>query len=95
MFGFDSYIHLQHVDSIISNNNITRVDIASSYYDFVGLHVLTSAVSFLTGLEAELIYEFVSVVIPILLFDLSIIAFIRHVEKKKKGYIQINIKINL
>ena len=87
MFGFDSYIHLQHVDSIISNNNITRVDVASSYYDFVGLHVLTSAVSFLTGLEAELIYEFVSVVIPILLFDLSIIAFIRHIEKKKRGYI--------
>lgn len=87
MFGFDSYIHLQHVDSIISNNNITRVDVASSYYDFVGLHVLTSGISFLTGLKAKLIYEFVSVVIPILLFDLSVIAFIRHVEKKKRGYI--------
>ncbi|MCG3215128.1 MAG: hypothetical protein KAS63_00275 [Candidatus Heimdallarchaeota archaeon] len=87
MFGFDSYIHLQYVDSIIENGEIVEIDIAASYYDFVGLHVLSSAITLLTGLKTEIIYEFVSIVIPILLFDLSVIAFIRHVEKKRRGYI--------
>jgi hypothetical protein len=84
MFGFDSYIHLQYVESIISENHITELSIAKSYYDFVGFHVFASAISLLTGLPADVIYEFVSIVIPILIFDLTIIAFIHHVDKKKK-----------
>ena len=87
MFGFDAYIHLQYVDSILGNQHIFEFSIAQSYYDFVGFHVFASAFSLLTGLEAKVIFEFVSIVVPILLFDLSIIAFIHHVEKKKKGYI--------
>jgi len=87
MYGFDAYIHRQYVDSIIQNNQIIEINIAKSYYDFVGFHVFASVISLLTGLNTEIIYEFVSVIIPILIFDLSIIAFIRHVEKKKRGYI--------
>ena len=86
MFGFDSYIHLQYVDSILMNGNITELSIAQSYYDFVGFHVFASAISSLTGLSAKMIYEFVSIIVPILIFDLTIIAFIHHSEKKKKGY---------
>ncbi|MBY9000417.1 MAG: hypothetical protein KGD64_05850 [Candidatus Heimdallarchaeota archaeon] len=86
MFGFDAYIHLQYVDSILGNHHIIELDIAKSYYDFVGFHLFASAISSLTGLEPKIIYEFVSVSIPILLFDFSIIAFIRHLEKKRKGY---------
>ncbi|MCG3221640.1 MAG: hypothetical protein H7641_09705 [Candidatus Heimdallarchaeota archaeon] len=86
MFGFDSYIHLQYVDSILTNGHITELSIAQSYYDFVGFHVFASAISSLTGLSAEMLYEFISTIIPILIFDLSIVAFIHHTEKKKKGY---------
>jgi len=93
MFGFDSYIHLQYVDSIITENHIIELSIAKSYYDFVGFHVFASAISLLTGLSADMIYEFVSIVIPILIFDLSIIAFIHHVDKKKKGYVSQNLNI--
>jgi len=93
MFGFDSYIHLQYVDSIITENHIIELSIAKSYYDFVGFHVFASAISLLTGLSADMIYEFVSIVIPILIFDLSIIAFIHHVNKKKKGYVSQNLNI--
>ncbi len=92
-YGFDAYIHQQYVDSIIQNNQIIEVNIAKSYYDFVGFHVFASAISLLTGLNTELIYEFVSVIIPILLFDLSVIAFIRQVEKKKRGYIPNDINL--
>ncbi|MHA1816403.1 MAG: hypothetical protein ACTSX1_10375 [Candidatus Heimdallarchaeaceae archaeon] len=86
MYGFDAYIHLQYVDSILENQHIIELAIAKSYYDFVGFHVFTAALAALTGLEPSTIFEFVSVLIPILLFDFSIIAFIRHLEKKKKGY---------
>ncbi|MHA2307745.1 MAG: hypothetical protein ACXABJ_00490 [Candidatus Heimdallarchaeaceae archaeon] len=86
MFGFDSYIHLQYVDSILTNGHITELSIAQSYYDFVGFHVFASAISSLTGLSAEMLYEFISTIIPILIFDLAIVAFIHHTEKKKKGY---------
>ncbi|NPD87975.1 MAG: hypothetical protein HGN29_04585 [Asgard group archaeon] len=86
MFGFDSYIHLQYVDSILTNGHITELSIAQSYYDFVGFHVFASAISSLTGLSAEMLYEFISTILPILIFDLSIVAFIHHTGKKKKGY---------
>ena len=86
MFGFDSYIHLQYVDSILSTGHISELSIAQSYYDFIGFHVFASAISSLTGLNAEVLYEFISTIIPILVFDLSIVAFIHHTEKKKKGY---------
>ncbi|MHA2255369.1 MAG: hypothetical protein ACXAAM_04805, partial [Candidatus Heimdallarchaeaceae archaeon] len=64
MFGFDSYIHLQYVDSILTNGLITELSIAQSYYDFVGFHVFASAISSLTGLSAEMLYEFISTIIP-------------------------------
>jgi len=86
MYGFDAYIHLQYVDSILENQHIIELDIAKSYYDFIGFHVFASALSALTGLKPSIIFEFVSIMIPILLFDFSIIAFIRHLEKKKQGY---------
>ncbi len=86
MYGFDAYIHLQYVDSILGNQHIIELDIAKSYYDFIGFHVFASAMSALTGLKPNIIFEFVSIMVPILLFDFSIIAFIRHLEKKKKGY---------
>jgi hypothetical protein len=86
MIGFDSYIHLQYVESILTNGHITELSIAQSYYDFVGFHVFASAISSLTGLSAKMLYEFISTIIPILIFDLSIVAFISHAEKKKRGY---------
>jgi len=86
MIGFDSYIHLQYVESILSNGHITELNIAPSYYDFIGFHVFASAISSLTGLSAAMLYEFISTIIPILIFDLSIVAFIHHTEKKKRGY---------
>jgi hypothetical protein len=86
MFGFDSYIHLQYVDSILSTGHITELSIAQSYYDFVGFHVFASAISSLTGLSAEMLYEFISTIIPILIFDLTIVAFIHYSEKKRRGY---------
>ncbi len=86
MYGFDAYIHLQYVDSILGNQHIIELDIAKSYYDFIGFHVFASALSALTGLKPSIIFEFVSIMVPILLFDFSIIAFIRHLEKKKQGY---------
>ena len=87
MFGFDSYIHLQYIDAIIENKHIFEFSISPSYYDFVGFHVLASGISLMTGISSEILYEFISVIIPILIFDLTIIAFIRHTEKKKNGYI--------
>jgi len=86
MYGFDAYIHLQYVDSILVNQHIIELDIAKSYYDFVGFHVFASAISALTGLKPSFIFEFVSIIVPILLFDFSIVAFIHHLEKKKKGH---------
>ncbi|MHA1591227.1 MAG: hypothetical protein ACTSUP_01825 [Candidatus Heimdallarchaeaceae archaeon] len=86
MYGFDAYIHLQYVDAILGNQHIIELDIAKSYFDFIGFHVFASALSAMTGLKPSVIFEFVSIIIPILLFDFSIIAFIRHLEKKKKGY---------
>jgi len=92
MFGFDSYIHLQYVDAIIENRHIFEFSISPSYYDFVGFHLLASGISLMTGLSSVILYEFISIVIPILIFDLTIIAFIRHTEKKKNGYISHNLK---
>lgn len=86
MYGFDAYIHLQYVDSILENQHIIELSIAKSYYDFVGFHLFASALSALTGLKPSFIFEFISIIVPILLFDFSIVAFIRHLEKKKKGY---------
>ncbi|TFG10069.1 hypothetical protein EU534_01440 [Candidatus Heimdallarchaeota archaeon] len=92
MFGFDSYIHLQYIDAIIENKHIFEFSIAPSYYDFPGLHVLVSGISLMTGMNTEILYEFISIIIPILIFDLTIIAFIRYTEKKKNGYISNNMK---
>ena len=92
MFGFDSYIHLQYIDAIIENKHIFEFSIAPAYYDFVGFHVLASGLAILTGISSEILYEFISVIVPILIFDLTIIAFIRHTEKKKNGYISHDIK---
>ena len=93
MYGFDSYLHLQYVDSIISNGHILELPIAPSYADFIGFHVFASAISSMTGLEANIIYEFVSTIIPILIFDLTVVAFIRHMDKKKKGYISNDVNL--
>ena len=87
MYGFDSYLHLQYINSILDSGHIMELPIAPSYYDFIGFHVFASAISSLTGIKANLIYEFVSTIIPILIFDFTIVAFIRHVDKKKKGYV--------
>jgi len=93
MFGFDSYIHLQYIDAIIEKGHTFEFSISPSYYDFVGFHVLASGISLITGISSELLYEFISIIIPILIFDLTIIAFIRHTEKKKNGYISNNINL--
>ena len=87
MYGFDSYIHLQYIDSILENGHIVALSFGESYIDFIGFHVFASGISSLTGIEAGLIYEFVSIIIPILIFDLTIVAFIRHIDKKRKGYV--------
>jgi len=87
MFGFDSYIHLQYIDAIIERKQIFEFAIAPAYYDFVGFHVLASGISLMTGISSEVLYEFISIIVPILIFDLTILAFIRHTEKKKNGYI--------
>ena len=87
MYGFDSYIHLQYIDSILENGHIVALSFGESYIDFIGFHVFASGISSLTGIEAGLIYEFVSTIIPILIFDLTIVAFIRHIDKKRKGYV--------
>ncbi len=92
MFGFDSYIHLQYIDAIIENKHIFEFSISPSYYDFAGFHILASGISLMTGISSEILYEFISIIIPILIFDLTIVAFIRHTEKKKKGYIPNNMK---
>ena len=92
MFGFDSYIHLQYINALIEKKHIFEFSIAPSYYDFIGFHILASSISIMTGINSELLYEFISVIIPILIFDLTIIAFIRYIEKKKNGYISHNMK---
>ncbi len=91
MYGFDSYIHLQYIDSIIENGHIVALSFGESYIDFIGFHVFASGISALTGIEASLIYEFVSSIIPILIFDLTVVAFIRHIDKKRKGYVSADV----
>ncbi|MHA1259846.1 MAG: hypothetical protein ACTSRO_09465, partial [Candidatus Heimdallarchaeaceae archaeon] len=93
MFGFDAYIHLQYVESIIKNHKVLEINVAKSYYDFAGFHVFASVISLITGIDSQIVYKYVSVLIPILIFDLTIIAFIRFVEKKKRGYIPYSINI--
>lgn len=93
MFGFDAYIHLQYCSAILENKHILELSIAKSYYDFVGFHIFISAIASLTSIPVSAIYEFASVIVPILVFNLTIIAFIRHVEKKRKGYISNGINL--
>ena len=89
MYGFDAYIHLQYVDSILVNQHIIELDIAKSYYDFIGFHVFASALSALTGLKPSVIFEFVSIMIPILMIALvymisKLITTVKKIKYKQK-----------
>ena len=84
MFGFDSYLHLQYAKSIVDTGHINSTKIMESYTDFSGFHLFLASLSLVSGVSLSKIFKYCSVIIPIIIFDLTVLAFIRKSNKKNQ-----------